>query len=149
MIDDVTAAKFWSKVERRGPDDCWLWRAAKTSKKYGRFNGRVATHTALELVGKPRPAGMMALHSCDNPPCVNPAHLRWGTAMDNVNDCKERGRINRWRGRRRYENNPRAKLTPENVAYIRVSRENNRVLGRLFGVDRCTIKDIRNGRTWL
>ncbi len=92
-------ARFWSKVDRRGDDECWLWNGARDARGYGRASTlrshRLATHIALIIAGRPRPDGYLALHSCDNPPCVNPNHLRWGTAKDNARDASIRGRISR------------------------------------------------------
>jgi hypothetical protein len=87
---------FWHRVDRRGPDECWPWKAGKIPKGYGvlvyQQRHRLATQVSWELThGKPFPADMMCLHSCDNPPCVNPAHLRPGTKRDNRLDVKERG----------------------------------------------------------
>jgi hypothetical protein len=78
---------------------CWNWHGAKDTKGYGQLRvdgrGRLATHIALELVGKPRPADRpCALHRCDNPGCVNPDHLWWGTLKENTGDAKAKGRLN-------------------------------------------------------
>lgn len=67
---------------------------ARDAKGYGvtKVNGRLVkiTHLVLEATGRPRPPGLMALHSCDNPPCLAPWHLRWGTNSEN--------QLDRWRG---------------------------------------------------
>ena len=91
-------ARFWAKVDRRGPDECWEWRGHRHPRGYGRFfqhqKPMVATRVVLELSGHPRPSeSHNALHSCDNPACCNPAHLRWGTQKDNMRDAIERNRI--------------------------------------------------------
>lgn len=83
---------FWSKVDKREADECWPWLGTVNHRGYGRLSNKPATHIALSLDGRPRPVGAMALHSCDNPPCCNPAHLRWGTAADNVADMVSRKR---------------------------------------------------------
>jgi hypothetical protein len=89
---------FWDKVVRNSGDGCWLFTGYKNPDGYGRLRhkGRLtmATRVALELVGRPRPSDRhFALHSCDNPPCCNPSHLRWGTKAENAADAMERGRI--------------------------------------------------------
>jgi len=97
--------RFWAKVDRT--DDCWLWTACRTTHGYGQFRpersrGAQAHRVAWELTNGPIPAGMLVLHRCDNPPCVNPAHLFLGTQSDNMRDmyAKGRGRPRRPRPRR-------------------------------------------------
>lgn len=88
--------RFWPKVDKSG--DCWVWTAATDEHGYGKFwvkslGKMVKAHRAAWLiVNGSMPSGNL-LHACDNPPCVNPAHLRLGTQADNVADAKERGRM--------------------------------------------------------
>lgn len=91
---------FWSKVDRRGPDECWTWLGGK-HRGYGIFSGsanarpasRRAHRTAWELTNsKPFPRGKLACHTCDNPSCVNPAHIWPGTPKDNTRDMLAKGR---------------------------------------------------------
>lgn len=95
--------RFWAKVDRRGPDDCWLWAASLNNWGYGRFrlNGRArSAHViAWTLARGDIPAGLFVLHNCpsgDNPACVNPGHLWLGTHQDNMDDMARKGR--RYRG---------------------------------------------------
>lgn len=87
--------RFWEKVDRAAPDDCWLW-TASTNGRYGLFwlNGRkVKAHRmAWRLLRGSPPKGKMACHTCDTPACVNPAHIFWGTMSDNINDAVQKGR---------------------------------------------------------
>ena len=84
-------------------DKCIEWSGAKTTLGYGsifvrdtsRHRNRrhlYAHRWAYEKFFGPIPAGMMVLHSCDNPPCINPLHLRVGVSSDNVSDMVTRGR---------------------------------------------------------
>jgi hypothetical protein len=91
--------RFWSKVDVGAPGECWEWKGTKT--RYGVLSARAASgkvHIGAHRLswelhnGVPIPSGMMICHRCDNPPCVNPAHLYTGSAADNSRDMVERGR---------------------------------------------------------
>jgi hypothetical protein len=76
---------------------CWEWSGPRLPTGYGRFrfgDGVYYAHrTSQELWTGPLTAARPhALHSCDNPPCINPVHLRSGTQQDNIADRVERGR---------------------------------------------------------
>src|SRR5438132_7769766 len=75
------AERFWDKVDRRGPDECWLWLASDNGAGYGQIARGSGTGMALahrvsyEFLVGPIPEGMTLDHLCRTPRCVNPAHL--------------------------------------------------------------------------
>lgn len=92
-------ARFWAKVDVRGPDECWEWQASTTSSGYGQImvNARPrritrAHRLSWTIANGPIPSGMVVCHRCDNPPCVNPAHLFVATQQDNIADMVRKGR---------------------------------------------------------
>lgn len=95
-IPEDVKARFWAKVDKRGPDDCWHWLGSNDGS-YGQFwlFGKRVRATRLSLAmatGEPIDNPKLACHTCDNPPCVNPAHLWWGTMSDNIKDAIAKGR---------------------------------------------------------
>lgn len=90
-----TEKRFWAKVDIKTEDECWEWKTGKDKDGYGKFNGGISHRYSWELCNKRRiPKGMLVLHKCDNPGCVNPRHLYVGTRSDNMKDM-----MNRKRGR--------------------------------------------------
>lgn len=137
--------RYWSKVRRGGPDECWLWRAGANSSGYGVIRGdadtgsrmMLAHRIALILDGRD-PGELGALHSCDTPRCQNPAHLRVGTQTENVADMNGRGRH-------------AARLSPADCLEIRLLAGEGATFTALavrFGVSRPSIANVVYGRTW-
>ena len=96
----ILVQRFWSKVKIGTPESCWEWTGSKTGTMgYGSFalNGKATNaHRAYWIMTHgPLDRKMFVCHKCDNPPCVNPSHLFTGTALDNIRDCKAKGRLNK------------------------------------------------------
>jgi hypothetical protein len=134
--------RFLSKVNKT--DGCWLWTANKSKLGYGQFavshhNPKLAHRVAYELWNGKIPNGLCIRHTCDEPSCVNPAHLLTGTIQDNMNDRQMRGR-GRWA----------CKLTDDEVNEIRVLRGffQNQELAIMYQVSNPTISSICKGHTW-
>lgn len=121
LSPDLSAEeKFWSNVEKT--DYCWLWTGAN-NRGYGFFTARcvrmLAHRFSWELHNGPIPDGLLVRHKvCDNPPCVNPAHLAIGTEADNKRDMVEHQRSAR--GERHHS----ATLTEDLVREIRARKAN-------------------------
>jgi hypothetical protein len=87
--------RFWPKVDIKGDDKCWNWKGFIGSNGYGLFwikgSEMIYAHRVSYVIRKGIiPDGMLILHKCDNPSCVNPEHLYCGTQLDNMNDRDER-----------------------------------------------------------
>jgi len=145
-----TECRFWDKVEKLGPNECWEWKAYKTQRGYGQFKykeGTRAHRIAWILTHGPIPKGLLLLHHCDNPPCCNPSHLFLGTQKDNIADM-----FNKNRQHPRYgENAGSVKLTEEQVKIIKDELAKGtlqRILAEKYGVARETIGLINTGKNW-
>jgi hypothetical protein len=169
--------RFWSKVDRRGPDECWPWLGGKTSDGYGRFKYGRCEYKAIRVAyylqtGKLPDTGMSILHSCDFPACQNAAHLREGTTRENMKDRDERGRTAKGdrSGSRLHpqssifvtrnpqklnppigSKHPRATLTEKDIPPIRMRHargERTVDIALSLGVSKHVIYDIIRGKNW-
>lgn len=115
--------EFWSRVDRRGPDDCWEWLGYINDSGYGvtraKYNKCFRAHRiAYELTFGIMAEGLFACHKCDNRKCCNPNHLFPGTAGDNNADMHSKGRESRDHGKKGQDNNG-AKLNADDIRSIR------------------------------
>ena len=124
---------------------CWNWTAYIGSSGYGfLFTGtkkrpkpKLAHRMSYEIHNGPIPDGLNVLHTCDNRPCVNPAHLFLGTQSDNLVDALQKGRA------------PGMKLCEKDVELI-LSLENNTLkqIANWFGISIAQVWNIRNRKQW-
>ena len=141
--------RFWQNVDKRGPDECWLWKGYKNHKGYGSFGvkGRntVAHRFAYELVYGPIPPGLFALHRCDVSSCCNPAHIFLGTLADNNHDMWQKGRYACG------EQNGSHKLTADQVREIRRLASlglTQEVIAQQFHVSRSHVSFLAHRKQW-
>lgn len=153
----VDAERFWALVRRGAPDVCWEWTGKKIKGGYGDFvvqlgDGRqkhiIAHRWAWSEEHGEIAIGMLVLHRCDNPPCVNPAHLFLGTQQDNMDDQAAKGRRPDQTGGL----NKHARLSEADVLEIRrlvneAGLTRTEVASR-FGIDRRHASDIATGLAW-
>jgi Helix-turn-helix len=138
----VKVTDFWMKVDRRGDDECWSWTGYREDG-YGQyfFGGRMVGAHELALTfktGERRLPRLDTCHSCGNPPCCNPRHLRFDTRKSNSEDTVRMGRNNPF---------PR-RLDDATVRLIRERRQAGAAqddLAAQYGVSASYVSQIVNG----
>jgi hypothetical protein len=162
MRGDRKETRFWERVRRvtgarkLAFPGCWEWQGSRFENGYGRIHvrgKRIGTHRyAWECQRGAIPAGMLVLHRCDNPRCVNPDHLFLGTHADNMQDMVRKGR-NAGGGGLAGEANSCARLTDDQVREIRQHYVNAKrryglgtQLARRYGVSPALISSVVRGR---
>jgi len=158
-ISDEMKRRFWAKVNKT--DTCWLWTAAKIGGGYGYFavlpknetrgwnSGSIckAAHRVSWIMHNSNiPEGLLVLHKCDNPSCVNPAHLFLGTFRDNSTDMVRKGRQAKGE-----DNGGGVKLTNKSVKEIRILNKmdfSHATVAKLYGVSRTLVKRIIKRQLW-
>lgn len=162
-INAILTSKFKQSVEQRfkrhfvasDPNDCWEWRGLRGSKGYGLLSVSVGRGTWNEgahrlvylltngpLPDLPEHGQAHVLHRCDNPPCVNPAHLFVGTYGDNNRDKAAKGRAPRG------ETHPITRLTEAQVRALRSDPRSQRVLAKVYGIADSTVHRIKHAKAW-
>lgn len=144
--------RFWRRAGRT--DDaraCWEWRGYREQDEYGRITKDrkilLAHRLSWEIHNGPIPVGMAVCHRCDNPPCVNPAHLFLGSNQDNLHDRDAKGRTPRAPGIR----NGMAKLTDAIVVAMREDRGRGLTYDQLaakYGINRSACCAICLRQKW-
>jgi hypothetical protein len=136
---------FEKRIEKTA--GCWIWTGAKNNYGYGIFllpgdkPVRAHRYSYEFFTGKKIPNGMIIMHSCDNPPCVNPAHLRVATKSENNADTANKRRhhygLDHWNGR----------LSEDDITNIRASTETKSALAKKYAVNYSHIWRIVNEQT--
>lgn len=144
-------ARFWSKARKGEADGCWPWTSNLFTGGYGAFapgdGSRGYAHRfAYEISIGEIPAKTCVCHRCDNPGCVNPAHLFLGSHAENMADKARKGRAPR--GTQHWS----AVLDDQKVLDIRQKYSTGQFsqegLGALFGVSKTTINKVVNALNW-
>jgi hypothetical protein len=153
MISDIQTTQRRLRANMaQTPSGCQEWTGCRGKWGYGSVRVKQKTMLAHRVsytvfVG-PIPDGILVLHKCDNPPCINPDHLFLGTNLDNVRDRNAKGRTRgkSWHG----ETHPSAKLTEIDVAEIRkmAGTLSQRKIAQMFGIRQSTVSNISNFKTW-
>lgn len=148
-LTEKQRANVLTGIEKRGPDACWEWTAGKNWDGYGqvmlRPAGMFLAHRIMYYLATGKQPGLLCVcHTCDNPGCVNPAHLFLGTVADNMADKDAKGRLGPLGG----VDNGHAKLTEEQVLAIRASGETRHVLAARYGVTQVNISRIKTRKIW-
>ena len=132
------------------PNACWEWPGCRRNG-YGRIglNGktRTAHRVAFEVFIGPIPEGHDVCHTCDNPPCCNPAHLFSGTTRENIMDMLAKGRRIMPHG----SEHGRATLTEAQVLTIRAMHAEGipqTEIARRIGTNTQRVYSIVHRRTW-
>lgn len=144
-------SRMLDKYSVDGESGCWVWTGPKfTHGGYGRVNINRKAHRAhrlsWETVNGPVPSGMVVMHKCDRPACINPDHLAIGTQFENMRDMYAKGR-----GRPGYvagEKVGTAKLRAEQARDIRTRRMSSRQFAKFYGVSQRAVISIWRGKTW-
>lgn len=134
---------------------CWEWTRVRNQHGYGQLrvaDRMVYAHRlAYQLGVGSIPDGMHVLHQCDNPRCINPAHLSLGTQSQNMKECSERGRASIPKPEKPGEENPAAKLREVDVRTIRQLLAvgwTQRAVAERFNVSQQAIAGIKSGKRW-
>lgn len=139
--------RFWEKVDQS--DDCWEWTACKRPDGYGLFYWAHGHHmwpahrAAWTIHNGDIPRGAVVMHTCDNPGCVRPAHLRLGTQIENIKDRDIKRR--HWAHTGSYK--PSRKVSFTDVLAGRAEGLSYMALARKYGISKAYVADICTGRS--
>lgn len=137
------------------PEGCMEWQLYKDKDGYGKvkFEGTQRGAHRIALFYSTGVMGAVAMHKCDNPSCINPQHLKWGTIAENNADMKAKGRNGLGeKMARKGTNSGMAKLNDAQVLEIRSLVEkgtiSQRAIAKLYGMSHTMIQDIVSRKHW-
>ena len=156
-----TPEVLWSKVDKRGENECWEWKGYKNDDGYGRtwINDKgYYAHRVIYSIVYPNSINLNApsstdetgflLHTCDNPSCCNPRHLWVGSHWDNMADKVKKGRSADFSG----DKGPRCKLTMEQAMQIRKLRKSGisaKELAKKFEISLSSMKSLLANKSYI
>lgn len=139
--------RFWSKVERKGENDCW--NLASQARRYPSvwcYGKSIEAHRfSYELHYGPILPGLVVMHTCDNTHCVNPRHLKLGSHADNQFDKVRKQR------QARGERQGHSKLNAGQIIEIRRQFDSGvltRTIARQFSITQNYVYAVGLRRCW-
>lgn len=155
-----TPEVLWSKVDKKGENECWPWLAYKNKDGYGRVQineWQFYAHRVIYNLAFPGVIDIKApkltdekgflLHTCDNPSCCNPKHLWVGNHRDNMEDKVKKNRQKKFPT----DTGPRCKLTMQQAKEARQLRKegvSTRELAMRFGISLPSMKTLIRGDSY-
>lgn len=155
-----TPEVLWSKVDKKGEDECWPWLGVLNHQGYGRVqigDWQYYAHRVIFNLANPEQIDLKApkqtdekgflLHTCDNPSCCNPKHLWVGTHRENMEDKVRKNRQKRFPT----DTGPRCKLTMTQAREARQLRKDGiptRELAKRFGISLPSMKTLLAGKSY-
>lgn len=155
-LNDNLYKKISINIVIKSDEECWEWTGRKDKDGYGRIDANKKQWLAHRLMWEIKngiiPSGMCVCHTCDNPSCVNPAHLFLGTHKDNAVDRQNKNRGKVQLNDNRGERHGMSILNEHQVLEIRDKYSSGaytqKKLACEYGVTRGAVCDILNNKTW-
>jgi hypothetical protein len=151
-LSELDLIRFWSKIDVRGPEECWPWKATVNRSGHGRFflNGKLeSAHRVAFFIHHGKLPASCSCHHCDNPPCCNFKHLFDGTKSENAIDSVKKGRWHRFHkdiniGTKNGSN----KLSEDQVLAIFNDPRSQKKIAASYFVCAGSVQQIKEGKKW-
>jgi len=144
----MTREELFDRTIPEPNSGCWFWDGKCDRAGYGVVATRPrhlsAHRLAYQLFCGEIPEGGCILHSCDQPSCINPDHLRVGSHGDNSNDRVARGRAAGPKG----ERHAAALLSASDVLAIRADTRRHRLIAADYGISARHVSSLKAGLYW-